>query len=215
MVQARPLTLKGWSPSNRAFVDDVTAGGPVEGQPVHCRPSTSGFPSASALRAPILWGGRQWSIAGAYAPRFHGGEYPSLLFYAAGPEFRPLPSVKCSPTTNGFIVRLRPDPTLDIWAVSGRLEVSTHRQGGTYFIRRDVNGRLTDLVTCLPGTAGHPGSCQNNFRRNGVEYYFRHAVAGEPEWRRLQEALVRRVDGFQSAPGDNGGWALRPLARPR
>jgi hypothetical protein len=72
------------------------------------------------------------------------------------------------------------------------------RHGGTLHVGRDAKGVVHSVVTCGPGNAHHPASCQNRFYVEGAMWTFRHSLSELVHWRALQAAYRDRVMRFEA-----------------
>lgn len=149
---------------------------------------------------------RSYLFPAAFQASAHEGEPASIFFRASGPDFRPLKATASkAEARHGTVgVEFGSRDWLESVARTEEITRALPRPGSkpsldpASYLERDEQGRVRTLITCpVRATTTNPAPCQHRFYADGGMWTFRQTMADLPNWRALEIAFRRRVDGFE------------------
>lgn len=192
------LAMYNWSYRSMSFRTDIK--GDTARFALFCKPGKSLLegPLGDADRLVFIDEGVRWTISNAYRPMVsHSGGGVSIS--ALEPDFRPLPA---GDDNRGHRASIQIDDEeverRRRW-MEQRLGFETYRRPGHQIIsKRDGEGALVEVTTCMPLESNNPRPCSSEFIRDGMIYSFDHQPMPKDQWLRLQDTLVEKMRSFRS-----------------
>lgn len=211
-----------WSYHNKSFIKDSAQ------YAIYCKPRAHfaitmlDKPVSEQPSKHFRYAGMTLSIPQKYKSKVIGFNYPAITFYSTAPAFENVPDAKDSGAINSHIeVNFIDTNRTDYWLTKDDSSHIVETSGEEYGLKKNTlwyvgsgpreklrpryfqyfnvsnDNRVVTVINCSDIVKGQ---CLHAFRHDGWTYTFHHSPVDLPEWKSMQDKLVKLTHSFIETP---------------